>query len=266
VPQGHRVRLADGSVINLDRAQLRSWFERGLITADSQVQSPGSSQWVRLSEVLGLKPTPPPSGPHARPPAARRRARRPVPWAGIVLGACLVAIAGAAWATADRWLPLVFGPSDVDATALPAGKPVPTASELAAEAVAREAPHLTRAVAARLMTESAAGVLEPPDAFRRAYLLAGRGVNALSRAEANEFGALNTAAYAALGARERQQLGAYIDRVRSRQPTTPAEDAAMSALMKTAVLRLSAARRARLQVLFEKAVLAGLDNPGLSSR
>ena len=112
-----------------------------------------------------------------------------------------------------------------------------------------------------LMSRSAAQVLEPPEAFRRAYGLVGRGLYSLSPPESKEMGELHTAIYASLPAAQRDRLGDYIDRARNRYATTPEEDRQMSQLMKSAVLGLPAERRARLQSLFEKALTAGVDRP-----
>ena len=112
-----------------------------------------------------------------------------------------------------------------------------------------------------LMSKSAAHVLGPPEVFRRAYGLVGRGLYALSKSESKEMGELHTSLYASLPPAPRERLGEYIDRARNRYATTPEEDRQMSQLMKSAVLSLPADKRARLQVLFEKAMTAGLDRP-----
>src|SRR4029453_14199392 len=49
--QALKLRLGDGSVIQLERSDLRSWYERGLISDDTPVQRPGSSTWSKLSAV-----------------------------------------------------------------------------------------------------------------------------------------------------------------------------------------------------------------------
>ena len=135
-------------------------------------------------------------------------------------------------------------------------------AERLAKAVAEvtaEVPLLTPEAAERLMGQSEAQVLEPAEAFRRTYALAGRGIPTLTPAEQREIGALSTELYARLPAADRSRLGGYIDRVRDRRATEPAEDAAMSRLVKGAFARLGAARQKRLRALFEKAVAAGLD-------
>ena len=39
MPPTLRVRLGDGSVIDLSHEDVRSWYESGLLTGDSQVQT-----------------------------------------------------------------------------------------------------------------------------------------------------------------------------------------------------------------------------------
>ncbi len=254
MPQGHKVRLHDGSVIHLDREGLRSWYKRGLIAADSPVQVPGSTTWTRLNEVLGIA-HPAPAEPA---PAVRARPRRDSTptWRRMALiGAGAVGLATLTWAGL-RFAPVLMGGGRHAPAVLPAPPARPDARKLAVEAVTRDAPHLSARTAELLMSQSAAQVLDPPEAFRRAYLLTGRGLSALSRAEAQEFGALNSAVYAQLSPPDRRRLGDYIERVRGRQPTTPKEDAEMARVFKSAVTKLPAARRERLRLLFEKAVAA----------
>jgi hypothetical protein len=124
-----------------------------------------------------------------------------------------------------------------------------------------EVPILTPEAAEMLMGQSAPLVLEPADAFRRAYESVGRGMRALSRDEIQELGALSTALYNTLPAGERQRLGSYIERVRDRQPTSPAEDQAVSQLAKRAVLKLPPPRRARLQQIYARAIAAAYRGP-----
>jgi hypothetical protein len=45
-----------------------------------------------------------------------------------------------------------------------------------------------------------------------------------------------------------------VGRVRDRRATTPAQDKEASRIMKAAVLRLSPARRSRLQEIYERAI------------
>ena len=124
----------------------------------------------------------------------------------------------------------------------------------AIETVTTEVPLLTPAAAEMLMGQSQAQALEPAEAFRRTYLLAGRALPQLSAAEQREMGALSTELYARVPSGDRARLGPYLDRVRDGRETDPALDAQMSRVVKTAVAKLPAARRQRLQALFEKAI------------
>ena len=128
----------------------------------------------------------------------------------------------------------------------------------AIEAVTAEVPLLTPASAEMLMGQSQAQTLEPAEAFRRTYLLAGRGLRALSAADQKEMGVLSTDLYSRVPAADRARLGPYLDRVRAGQATDPALDQQMSRVVKTAVLKLPAPRRLRLQALFDKAIAAAV--------
>jgi hypothetical protein len=435
LPQSHRLRLNDGSVIDLDRAGIKSWYESGLITVDSQIQKPGSREWTRLGQSMDVRqwkaPARPqgrsvPAGPRQTPssttsrtgtsragmsprvrtePSALARLSE-LPWKRWAVVATLVAVlGGGAYATSGLWIPAIFGSPETrrlraattsqrelaDETlglkvALPASwsllredhglftprenarlalaapretalavlsvenpprafvsldayldhvvaerrrsdpsvretrredmpggrralatreapegsfdevvsvwkdgwtyytlavwAPASAASADAAATALRpafttegpmgarlaqalatviaEVPLLTPRAAEMLMGQSAAQMLEPADAFRRTYLMTSRGLPALSKAEQAEMGTLSSLMYAALPARDRTRLGSYIERVRGQQSTGATLDEEMSRLAKTAVLKLPAPRRARLQVLFEKAIAAGL--------
>jgi hypothetical protein len=139
MPQGHRLRLNDGSVIDLDRAGIRSWYESGLISADSQVQKPGSREWTRLGQAMDVRQWKTPAKPQGRSvPAGPKKApsyspkplagtARPAPRPGSELGAKLaelpwkrmgllggsaIALVLAGWATSGLWVPLVLGTED----------------------------------------------------------------------------------------------------------------------------------------------------------
>lgn len=394
--KGFRVRLDDGSEMDLDSDMVRSWYDQGLIHDRTPMRAPGSKNWKRMDEVVEMRGWKQ-SGrvsveddgdvAEAAGPAGPQRWRSyvasvllfaagggaaylwffpdrwtpaiaPVPWREIALAALVLALSlvrgwsagrvftrvvmllaafalfplaglliaqgvrglpllvllaawvvasgffaflGAAVPTANAVLYLVtillgaagifyFGyvppgtapPVVVQAapppTAPPRTLPVAPASSpvaiaaaaspapnaglaVAVRAVTQEVPLLTPHAAELLMSRSAAQVLEPPEAFRRAYGLVGRGLYALSGPESKEMGELHTAIYASLPAAQRDRLGDYIDRARSRYATTPEEDRQMSQLMKSAVLSLPAERRARLQSLFEKAMTVGLEKP-----
>jgi hypothetical protein len=270
MPQAHKLRLGDGSVIQLGGADLRSWYERGLINDDTPVQRQGSRTWTRLADVENVRGWR--SGTAGRvgratrsSPAASARRASPSRWPrrlALGLGALLLA-AGAAF-NSDLWLrPLLdlkretsaAAPQDAGADAVERHR------REALQAAAAELPHLRADTVELVMASSAAGVLDPPEVFRRSYEAAGRGLAALDTAEARELGALNTSLSGALSARERAQLADYIERVRGRRPTSPGEDAAMSRLVRRGVVALSPPRRARLQALFAKAVAAAVAPP-----
>lgn len=126
----------------------------------------------------------------------------------------------------------------------------------------RDVPHLTPAAAEMLMEQSAAQILEPPEAFRRSYDLATRGLPLLGKAEAKEMGELTARMYAQVPATYRTRLAAYFDRVRAHEMTTPQLDEEMNQLMRTAVMSLPEAKRARLQSLYEKAITAAIKDKG----
>lgn len=128
----------------------------------------------------------------------------------------------------------------------------------AVQSVTREAPHLSPEAAEMLMGQSAALILEPQDAFRRAYQALGQALPSFTAKETSELGALHSAVYASLPGRDQGRLGRYIEGVRTRRPTAPAEDLEMSRVMKTAVMKLPPAKRARLQAIFERAIAAAI--------
>ncbi|PYQ12589.1 MAG: hypothetical protein DMF80_16610 [Acidobacteria bacterium] len=414
--KGFRVRLDDGSEMDLDSDMLRSWYEQGLIRGDTPIRPPGTKSWQRLAQAEDLRYWNAPSersrgpggegeeeGAAAHGPQVWRSyvasallflgaaaaaywafypehwtsAFGPVPWREVALGELVLALclvrgwgfgrafvrivmlvaafalfplAGLVIAQGVRGLPLLvllsawvvasgffaflgsamatssailclativlggagiyyFGyapagmaapaPASVQASspapaaapprapataaapaaASPAGPapatgragppttsaaaptPPPAGQAQAVRAAAEEVPLLSAHAVELLMSRSAAQVLDPPEVFRRSYGLVGRGLWALDRGESKEIGDLHSLIYASLPPPERARLGDYIDRARSRYATTPDEDRQMSQVMKSAVLALPADKRARLQVLFEKAMTAGLGRP-----
>jgi hypothetical protein len=62
--------------------------------------------------------------------------------------------------------------------------------------------------------------------------------------------------YAALSAKERTRLGAYLNKLKTGVMTTLEEDRELAAVMKKGVLKLPPQRMARLQALFDKAIRA----------
>jgi hypothetical protein len=93
--------------------------------------------------------------------------------------------------------------------------------------------------------------------FRRGYEWAFRGMDELGPATVKQMGVITTKLYAALTASERQALGAYLERVRAHQRTRPAEDAAMSEVVKKGVLSLPRDAQDELRQLIERAIEVG---------
>ncbi|MET0553806.1 MAG: hypothetical protein ABW221_12260 [Vicinamibacteria bacterium] len=134
-------------------------------------------------------------------------------------------------------------------------------AQAAMQRVIAEVPHLSPGSVETLMGRSAAGILDPPEVFRRSWDLASRGLPALDKRESNELSNLIAALYARVAGRDRQRLSGYVARVRAREQTKPDEDQAMGAVMKAAVDKLPALQQQRLRDLFEKAIAAGLGRP-----
>ena len=128
----------------------------------------------------------------------------------------------------------------------------------AVAAVTAEVPLLTPEAAERLMGQSEAQILDPAEAFRRTYALAGSGLASLTPAEQREMGTLSSELYARLPAADRARFGKYLDRIRGGRGSEPAEDLAMSRLVKTAFGRLPAPRQKRLREVFAKVIEAAL--------
>jgi hypothetical protein len=279
--QALKLRLGDGSVIQLDRSDLRSWYERGLIGDDTPVQRPGSSTWSKLSAVedvnqwRGRAKAPARNAPTGASPSrggvvsGGARTSYPSPWPRrLLLGTVLLLAVAAVGSTYDVWLPAaqrgltaLTGRKESPAATGPALDPVRRRQREAMQTATAELPHLRAETIELVMSSSAAGVLDAPEVFRRSYEAAGRGLAALSPGESKELGALNSALSGALSGRERAQLADYIERVRAKRPTSPAEDADMSRLVRRGTAALSPARRARLQELFAKAVAFALARP-----
>jgi hypothetical protein len=93
--------------------------------------------------------------------------------------------------------------------------------------------------------------------FRMGYEWAGRGVGELGPAVGKEMGSITASLFASLSGSERQRLGTYLERVRTGLPTTPAEDHAMGAVMKRAILALPTDSQEKLRRLTERAIDVG---------
>lgn len=279
--QALKLRLGDGSVIQLERSDLRSWYERGLISDDTPVQRLGSSTWSKLADVedvhqwrgrakASVKGRSASAAPVRGGGGGGARTSYPSPWprrlalgVGGVLALAAVGFTHDLWLPAvQRWMAAVTGRGgSAAATADPALDPVQRRHREAVQAATTELPHLRPDTIELVMASSAAGVLDTPEVFRRSYEAAGRGLAALNAAEVKELGVLNSALSGALSPRERAQLADYIERVRAKRPTSPAEDTEMSRLVRRGTAALAPARRARLQELFAKAVAWALARP-----
>jgi hypothetical protein len=125
------------------------------------------------------------------------------------------------------------------------------------EAVARitkDVPQLTPAAAEILMAQSQVRTIAPEAAFRLALATLARGIPSLSKEDSRELGRLTSALYGTMTARSRARLDAYVRRVRSQEATSPELDREMAGAVRASVLSLSAARRVRLQAIYEKAI------------
>jgi hypothetical protein len=273
---GYKVKMDDGTQVGpMTLESLEGWFRQGLVRHDNLVQRPGSYNWVPLSEVLARdvkkaaqpKKAPPPA-PAPQPTRPRSPAIRPEPegeapalaLAGPALKllaplVLVVAVAGGGF-VAYRALLQERKPTETP-------PPTPDAQELLAaerakaiEAAVDETPQLSRETIELLMSQGDSQILEPHETFRRAQWLVFRGVGALAPAESRELGALMQSVYAALSANERSRLGAYLNKLKSGVMTTLDDDREQAAVMKKGVSKLPPQRRARLQVLFDKAIRA----------
>ncbi len=256
----YKVRLDDGSEIVLELQAVKDWYTQGLLTRDSPVLKPGTSQWLPLVRALQLVPPAAPAESAPSRPVAGPRPRASASSAGPALRLALVllvatGVAGLAW---RFWPARSEAAPSAPATTL---DPRTSLDRLRAESVSsvtREVPLFSEASAERLVRQSEAQALAPEDAFRRGFRAATLGISSLPPAEAREMSSLTSAAYARVSARERAQMGAYLDKVKSQRGTTPKEDRDAAAIMKRALKGFPAARLARIQQLYEKAIEAGL--------
>jgi hypothetical protein len=154
-------------------------------------------------------------------------------------------------------------PQERDSDAPPVEVPAAAEPERAPEAVLTV--EALRAIAPELTARSAAGLIEafgrsgqPAEAVAEAGLAtASQGFRTLDEDAVREVGALLDAAYATLAPEDRSRLGSYLDRVRS-GGTTRDDSRAGHALFAQAATNLGAQRLLRLQALFERGILAGL--------
>jgi hypothetical protein len=118
-------------------------------------------------------------------------------------------------------------------------------------------PHLSRETIQLVMSRSLWSVPDPPEVFSQGYAAAKRGSPALAPREAEELRTLEAELLAGLRPAERQRFREY-DRVRSQRATLPAEDREMLGLFARGARALPTQRREHLQVLYGKAIAAGL--------
>jgi hypothetical protein len=93
--------------------------------------------------------------------------------------------------------------------------------------------------------------------FRKGYEWAGRGAPELGPEVGREMGAITSALFRSLSASDRDRLGSYLERLRTGQATTPAQDRAMNEVMKRAILALPAKSQEDLRRLTERAIEVG---------
>jgi hypothetical protein len=125
----------------------------------------------------------------------------------------------------------------------------------AVQAVADQLPHLTPRAAEILMLQSGGQAANAAAVFRQSVEWTLRGLGALAADQA-EVDNLSVMIRALMTPEGWDKLAAYVERVRSGQPTTPDEDREIADLARPAVLGLTETNRVRLQALTEKAVVA----------
>jgi len=150
-------------------------------------------------------------------------------------------------------VPRTEAPMAAPAGSAPSSAPAEPVGAPSAAAVIQEVPLLSPRAADVVRSRA---VFAPEDAFRRSYELAGNGVAALDPRERGELGQLMAAAYAHIPGADRRRLETYMAGIRGGQISTTEQNREMSALMRGAVLKLPDSQRARLQAVYEKAILA----------
>lgn len=109
--KGFRVRLDDGSEMDLDSDMVRSWYDQGLIHGDTPMRAPGSKNWRRMDEVVemrGWKESPGRAGAGNDDDEEAAGPAGPQKWRSYVASALLFVAAGAAGYMAffpERWTP-----------------------------------------------------------------------------------------------------------------------------------------------------------------
>ncbi len=125
-----------------------------------------------------------------------------------------------------------------------------------ADATAR-LPQLSPETIELIYSRSPTGLVEPPDVFEVAREAADHGLAALTKAEADELAALQRELLARLRPTERARVDEY-DRTRARRLIFPFENPHVMELVARGARALPATSLERLQMLYGKAVAAGL--------
>lgn len=100
---GFKVKISDGSVVGpLDDDMVKSWYEQGLINADTPVLPPGTKKWVRLRDVSNLAQMP-----RSRHAEGDDDERGPSLWHGRIIAGALMILGGGA-AIAPLFLPQIW--------------------------------------------------------------------------------------------------------------------------------------------------------------
>ena len=122
-------------------------------------------------------------------------------------------------------------------------------------------PHLSRETIELVMSRNVWSVPDPPEVFSRGYAAAKRGSSTLAPGEADELRTLEAALLAGLRPAERQRVREY-DRARRERATLPGEDREILGLFARGTRALPTLSREHLQVLYGKAIAAGLASGG----
>jgi hypothetical protein len=176
--------------------------------------------------------------------------------------AILVVATGWAWIPAliELGRRLVAPAEKKAAVASPAASPLPPPPTLPPDvrAAVNQLPHLTPETIQIVMKKSAYRPRDPAEVFSRAETAAVRGMSALPEDEAKELSALRLAVARSLRPTDRQRVRGY-ERIRTgRELLSVSEDVKVLALFARGVRALPPEKRARLQTLLGKAIVAEL--------
>ena len=132
---------------------------------------------------------------------------------------------------------------------------------MATRQVELEAPELSRN-AVRLLVQARMSAGAPTEDLPETSLrVVTRGLNALSVPETEEVGLIYTQVWGPLPEAERKRLGRYLAEVKAGRAVAVEESQPLRQLVKAGILSLPEETRARLKVLNEKAIVAGLGSP-----